>query len=280
MNNKWSVRLSGLIRYTLLTAVSLFILTPFFWMLTTSLKDETKVFEFPMQLLPSPVVWRNYADVFATQPQFLLHYWNSLYIAALVTLGTCLIGAFAGYAFAKLSFPLRNVWFLVLLSGMMIPSEVTTIPNFIWYSRLGLIDSHFPLIVPPMLGASGIFGVFLLRQFFITVPAELDEAAEIDGCTPWQTFWRIMVPLATPAFATLSIFTFLNSWEDFLDPLIFVSSAEKFTLPVAMKLFTDTAGTAWHLLMAASVMATLPLLLVFFAAQKKFIDGIATTGLK
>ncbi|MFD2327909.1 extracellular solute-binding protein [Cohnella sp. GCM10020058] len=148
------------------------------------------------------------------------------------------------------------------------------------YSKLGLVDTHFPLTVPPILGAGGIFGVFLLRQFYITLPAELDEAAEIDGCSPLQTFWRIMVPLAAPAFATLSIFTFLNSWEDFLDPLIFLSSSAKFTLPVALKLFTDTAGTAWHLLMAASVMSTVPLLLVFFFAQRKFIDGIATTGLK
>ncbi|MGO4369645.1 carbohydrate ABC transporter permease, partial [Paenibacillus sp. MCAF20] len=184
------------------------------------------------------------------------------------------------YAFAKLSFPLKGVLFLILLSGMMIPNEVTIIPNFIWFTKLGLVDNHFPLIVPPILGAGGIFGVFLLRQFYITIPKELDEAADIDGCTPWQTFWRIMVPLAAPAFATLSIFTFLNSWEDFLDPLIYISSSELFTLPIAMKLFTDTAGTAWHLLMAASVMATLPLLMVFFFAQKKFIEGVATTGLK
>ncbi|MBB6637694.1 carbohydrate ABC transporter permease [Cohnella thailandensis] len=280
MNNKSGKAISAVVRYLLLIAVSAVILVPFYWMITTSLKDQTKVFEFPMRILPSPAVWGNYAEVFEAQPDFLLHYWNSFYIAVVVTVGTCLFAAIAGFAFAKIKFPLRSVWFLVLLSGMMIPAEVTTIPNFIWFSKLQLADTHFPLIVPPMLGAGGIFGVFLLRQFFITVPNELDEAAEIDGCSPWTTFWRIMVPLAAPAFATLSIFTFLNSWEDFLDPMIYISSSDLFTLPIAMKLFTDTAGTAWHLLMAASVMATLPLLLVFFFAQRKFIDGIATTGLK
>lgn len=280
MSNKRKKNASSTLRFVLLALVAAVILTPFYWMITTSLKNETKVFQFPMQLFPSPIEWGNYAKVFSEQPQFLLHYWNSLYIAALVTLGTCAVAALAGYAFAKIPFKLRNVWFLVLLSGMMIPSEVTTIPSFLWFSKLSLVDTHFPLIVPPILGAGGIFGVFLLRQFFITLPNDLDEAAEIDGCSRWQILIKIMVPLASPVFATLSIFTFLNSWEDFLDPLIFISSSEKFTLPIAMKLFTDTAGTAWHLLMAASVMATLPLLLIFFMAQKKFIDGIATTGLK
>jgi multiple sugar transport system permease protein len=276
-----TLRYAGVgLRYILLTVVTFVIIIPFLWMLTTSLKDQSKIFEFPPQWLPQPIVWSNYTNVFIEQPQFLLQYWNSLYIAVLVTIGTCLVGALAGFAFAKISFPLRNVWFLVLLSGMMIPNEVTIIPNFIWFSKLGLIDIHFPLIVPPILGAGGIFGVFLLRQFYITVPKEMDEAAEIDGCTPWQTFWRIMVPMTTPAFATLAIFTFLNSWEDFLDPLIYINSSKLFTLPIAMRLFTDTAGTAWHLLMAASVMATLPLLLVFFFAQKKFIEGVSTTGLK
>ncbi|MBD0378780.1 carbohydrate ABC transporter permease [Paenibacillus sedimenti] len=280
MNNKALQIITDGIRYLLLILVSIVILTPFLWMLTTSLKDETKVFQFPPQWIPSPMVWENYKQVFVTQPLFLTQYWNSLYIAVLVTIGTCIVGALAGYAFAKISFRFKNVLFLILLSGMMIPNEVTIIPNFIWFSKLNLVDNHFTLIVPPILGAGGIFGVFLLRQFYITIPKDMDEAAEIEGCTPWQTFWRIMVPLASPAFATLSIFTFLSSWEDFLDPLIYISSSKLFTLPVAMKLFTDMAGTAWHLLMAASVMATLPLLLVFFVAQKKFIDGIATTGLK
>jgi multiple sugar transport system permease protein len=280
MSNKSIQMLGNALTYVLLTIVSAIILMPFVWMLTTSLKDQTKIFLFPPQWIPSPIVWSNYSQVFKVQPLFITHYANSLYIAILVTVGTCIFGALAGFAFAKINFPFKNICFLILLSGMMIPNEVTIIPNFIWFSMIGLVNNHFPLIIPPMLGTGGIFGVFLLRQYYITIPKDLDEAAEMDGSTPWQTFWRIMVPMATPAFATLSIFTFLHSWEDFLDPLIYLSSSKLLTLPIAMKLFTDTAGTDWHLLMAASVMATVPLLLVFFFAQKKFIDGIATTGLK
>jgi len=248
-------------------------------MVSTSLKDQTKVFVFPPQWIPDPIVWDNYPKVFERQP-FQLYFFNSLYIAVTVTVGTAIFAALAGYAFAKLRFPFKNVIFVVLLSSMMIPAEVTAIPLFIGLTNFKLTNTHFPLIVPPILGAGGMFGVFLLRQFFITIPGELDEAAKIDGCNPWTTFWRIMLPQAIPALATLSIFTFLNSWNDFFDPLIYLSSKELYTLPLALSTFTDQTGTDWHLLMAASVMATLPLLLVFFLAQKRFIEGVALTGLK
>ncbi|PYI53448.1 carbohydrate ABC transporter permease [Paenibacillus flagellatus] len=273
------VRLDRTVRYALLAAVSAAMLVPFYWMAATSLKDRTKLFVFPPQWLPAPVHWDNYVEVFARQP-FHLYFGNSLYIAAVVTAGTCFFAALAGYAFAKLAFPLRNVLFLLLLSSMMIPTEATAIPLFDWMSRLGLVDTHIPLIVPPMLGAGGMFGVFLLRQFFITVPGELDEAARIDGCTPWTSFWRIMLPLSAPALAALCIFTFLHSWNEFLEPLIYLNTSRLYTLPLALSLFTNESGTEWHLLMAASVMATVPLLAVFFAAQKKFVEGIAMTGLK
>lgn len=265
--------------YIVLSLVAFLILIPFIWMVTTSLKHRTKIFSFPPQWIPDPIVWSNYIDIFDRQP-FHLYFWNSTYIAVLVTIGTCVFAALAGYAFAKISFPFRNVIFLILLSSMMIPTEVTAIPLFNWMSQLKLVNTHFPLIVPPMLGAGGMFGVFLLRQFFITVPNDLDESARIDGCTPWTTFWKIMMPLATPALATLCIFTFLNSWNEFFDPLIYLNSSRLFTLPLSLSMFTDQSGTEWHLLMAASVLATLPLLIVFFVAQKKFIEGITMTGLK
>jgi ABC-type sugar transport system, permease component len=280
MSNKQKTWLRNTPVYLALVAVSVLVLFPFFWMVTTALKEQTKIFLFPPQWLPSPVQWHNFADVFKVQPQFPLYFWNSLYTSVLVTAGTCLFAALAGFAFAKLQFPMRNLIFLVLLTGMMIPTEVTAIPMFNWFTKLQLTDTHFPLIVPPMLGAGGMFGVFLLRQFFIGVPAELDEAAKIDGCSPWTTFWRIMFPLAGPSLATLAIFTFLHSWDNYFDPLIYISSDRLFTLPVGLKLFTDTAGTEWQLLMAASVIATLPLLIVFFFAQKRFIEGVALTGLK
>jgi multiple sugar transport system permease protein len=280
MSNKQRAVLRNIPVYLALIAVSVLVLFPFFWMVTTALKEQTKIFLFPPQWLPSPVQWGNFADVFKVQPQFPLYFWNSLYTSVLVTVGTCLFAALAGFAFAKLQFPMRNLIFLILLTGMMIPTEVTAIPMFNWFTKLQLTDTHFPLIVPPMLGAGGMFGVFLLRQFFIAVPSELDEAAKIDGCSPWTTFWRIMFPLAGPSLATLAIFTFLHSWDNYFDPLIYISSDRLFTLPVGLKLFTDTAGTEWQLLMAASVIATLPLLIVFFFAQKRFIEGVALTGLK
>lgn len=278
-NKRGGDTLSVVLNYTLLSLVTVLMLIPFFWMVTTSLKHQTKIFLFPPQWLPSPIVWENYIEVFTRQP-FHLYFFNSAYIGILVTLGTCVFAALAGYAFAKLQFPFKNTIFLILLSSMMIPTEVTAIPLFQWMSALGLVNTHFPLIVPPMLGAYGMFGVFLLRQFFITIPSDLDEAAKIDGCTPWTTFVRIMFPLCVPALATLCIFVFLHSWNEFFEPLIYLSSSELYTLPLALSLFTDQSGTEWHLLMAASVLATLPLLIVFFLAQKKFIEGVAMTGIK
>lgn len=269
----------NLLTYTLLSIVALFMIVPFYWMVTTSLKHQTKIFLFPPQWFPWPIVWENYIAVFEKQP-FHLFFFNSLYIAVIVTIGTCFFAALGGYAFAKIRFPFKNVIFLILLSSMMIPTEVTAIPLFVWMSKLGLVNTHFPLIVPPMLGAYGMLGVFLFRQFYITVPGELDEAAKIDGCTPWTTFIRIMFPMGTSTLATLSIFVFLHSWNEFFDPLIYLNSSSLYTLPLALSLFTDHSGTDWHLLMAASVMATLPLLLVFFFAQRRFMEGVALTGLK
>ncbi|MEK8128315.1 carbohydrate ABC transporter permease [Paenibacillus filicis] len=280
MNSNRRSVLRNLPIYAALSLIALIILFPFMWMLTTSLKDPTKIFLFPPQWIPNPVSWTNFTQVFVSQPDFPLYFFNSAYIAIVVTVATCLFAALSGYAFGKMNFRFKNVIFLILLSGMMIPTEVTAIPMFLWMSKLHLTDTHFPLIVPSVLGAGGIFGVFLLRQFFIIVPNELEEAAKIDGCTPWTTFWRVMLPLSTPALSTLAIFTFLHSWDNYFDPLIYISDNKLFTLPVGLKLFTDTAGTDWHLLMAASVMATLPLLLVFFIAQKRFIEGVALTGLK
>lgn len=265
--------------YLVLTVVSLVILFPFFWMVSTSLKAESAVFLFPPQWLPEAWAWNNYIRVFTEMP-FLRYFFNSVYIAVLVTAGTCFTAALAGYAFARLHFPFKNAVFLFLLSGMMIPTEVTAIPLFTWMSELGFIDTHIPLILPPMMGAGGMFGVFLVRQFLITIPLELDEAAKVDGCTPWRTFWSIMLPIATPALATVSIFTFMNSWNEFFEPLIYLNTRELFTLPIGLSLLTTDVGVDWPLLLAASTLSTIPILAVFFMAQNKFIEGIANTGLK
>lgn len=280
MNNRTMKKfVNQLPKQIILWIITLIILAPFYWMVSTSLKEFSKVLLFPPQWWPNPLQWGNYAELFLKRP-FHLYLFNSLYIAAIVTIGTCIFAALAGYAFAKLNFPYKNVIFLVLLSSMMIPTEVTAIPMFIWLGKLGLVNTHFPLILPPMLGAGGMFGVFLCRQFYITIPLDLDEAAKIDGCSPWMTFRKIMLPLATPAMATLSIFTFLHSWNEFFEPLVYLNSNKLYTIPLALSLFTTESGTDWQLIMAASVVATVPLLIVFFFAQKKFIEGVALTGLK
>lgn len=276
---RWARHIYHFAHFAVLSLVSVFMLIPFLWMLSTSLKEPAKVFVFPPELIPSPVRFENYLEVLRTTP-FHLFYFNSFYIAVLVTAGTVLFSSLAGYSFGKIPFKGRNVVFLLLLSTMMIPNEVTAIPMFLFMRELGLINTHVPLIILPIFAAGGVFGVFVMRQFFLGVPKELEEAAMIDGCSRFRIYWNIMLPLAKPAIATLTIFTFLTSWNDFFDPLIFLSARKLMTLPLALSLFTDEAGTAWHLLMSASVMATLPLLLVFFFAQKQFIEGVSMTGLK
>lgn len=272
-------RADVLLHYGALVIVSAVMMLPFLWMISTSLKEPAKIFTFPPELIPSPVRWANYTEVLE-KTLFHLFYWNSLYIAATVTVGTVLFASLAGYAFARIPFSGRNAVFLLLLSTMMIPTEVTAIPMFLFMREIGWINTHWPLIVLPIFGAGGVFGVFVMRQFFLGTPKELEEAAMIDGCSRARIYWNIVMPMAKPAVATLVIFTFLTSWNDFFDPLIFINDRKLMTLPLALSLFTDEAGTAWHHLMSASVMATWPLLIVFFLAQRQFIEGVAMTGLK
>lgn len=263
----------------ILTIISVITLIPFAFMISTSLKTYESVYSFPPELIPNPVQWSNYAEVFS-RINFGLYYFNSTYIAVLVTIGTCFFSLLAGYSLARLSYPFKNAIFLTLLSGMMIPREVTLIPLFVWMTKLGLVDTHFPLIVPHMIGLSAVFGVFLMRQFFLTIPNELDDSAKIDGCTPWQTFYHIMAPMSTSTVSALAILSFLGSWNEFTDALIFINNDNLPTLPISLTKFASQYTTEWHILMAAAVMATLPILIIFFIGQKRFVESIALTGLK
>lgn len=265
--------------YAVLGTISLVMMVPFLWMISTSLKEAQKIFVYPPQLIPSTFRFQNYAEVFGLIP-FERFYFNSVYIAFLVVVGTLFFASLAGYAFARISFSGRNIMFLVLLSAMMIPHEVTAIPMFLFMRELGWINTHFPLVLLPIFGSGGVFGIFVMRQFFITVPKELEEAAMMDGCSYFRLFRQIMLPIAKPGLATLTIFTFVTNWNEFFDPLIFINSRKLMTLPLGLSLFTDEVGTAWHHLMSATVMATVPLLIVFFLAQRQFIEGVAMTGLK
>jgi multiple sugar transport system permease protein len=257
-------------------AMALVVLAPFIWMILTSLKDMNDIFVYPPQWLPSKFNFENYLSAFEAAP-FGTYYMNSLFVAITVTIGQLITCSMAAYAFARLQFRGRDPLFFVFLGTMMIPYNVTMIPSFMVLYWLGWIDTYQALIVP---GLASAFGTFLLRQFFMTIPKELEEAAYIDGAGKFQVLWRIIVPLSKPALATLAIFTFMGVFNDFIWALIVISSEEMRTVQLGLAIFRDRYLTQWDLLMAGSVTAVLPILIVFFFAQKYFIKGITLSGLK
>lgn len=265
--------------FLLLGVIALPFIFPFWWMITSSLKTPSEVFG-PISLLPKTFVWSNYRDVFTYQP-FASHYFNSLYIAVVVTFVTAFLAALAGYAFARARFPGRSLLFLVLLSSMMMPPEVTIIPNFFIMKQINLINTHIPIIVLGIFGAQGAFSTFVMRQYFLSVPRELEEAAYIDGLSRFGTFCRIMLPLAVPALGSVSILALLNSWNTFLEPLVFLNDLKKFTLPLSLNNFRDAYGSpVWQLQMAATTLSVLPILLFYILAQKKITNAMVFSGLK
>lgn len=266
--------------YGLLCVLLIPFVFPTWWMVTSSFKPISDIFAFPPQLLPQRYDWTTYAKVFELQP-FVQQYWNSAYIAAVVTIGTMIISSMAGYAFARIRFPFANTMFMLVLLGLLIPSEVTIVPLFQMFLQAGMVNTHWPLILVPMFGAPSIFATFVMRQFFVTLPVELEEAARVDGLGRFKIFVRIALPLAKPALASVAIFTFLHSWNLFLEPIVFLSSAEKFTLPQALTQYTDAyGGPMWNIQLAAATLTALPVLIVFIIAQKQFVEGLAHTGLK
>lgn len=256
--------------------LAFFTAVPFIWMILTSVKDMGEIYVYPPKWFPSVVHFDNYAKVFEAAP-FGRYYLNSIIVALLVTLGQLITCSMAAYAFARLKFWGRNVLFFIFLGTMMIPYNVTMIPSFMVLYWLGWVDSYQALIVP---GLASAFGVFLLRQFFITIPKELEEAAVIDGAGKFTILRKIIVPLSKPALATLAIFTFMGVFNDFIWALIVINSESMRTVQLGLAIFRDRYLTQWDLLMAGSVTAVLPILIVFFFAQKYFIKGITLSGLK
>ena len=253
---------------------------PTWWMVTSSLKPVGEIFAFPPSLVPTDVSLNAYGQVFTVQP-FARQYFNSMYIALLVTAGTLVVAALAGYAFARIRFRGQNVLFLVVLTGLLIPSEVTIVPLFQMFRAWGMIDTHWPLILVPIFGAPSVLATFIMRQFFITLPVELEEAARVDGLGRFATFARIALPLARPALGAVAIFTFLHSWNLYLEPIVFLSTPEKFTIPQALTQFVDTyGGPMWNVQLAAAALTAIPVLAVFVFAQRQFIEGLAHTGIK
>jgi multiple sugar transport system permease protein len=256
--------------------LALITVAPFLWMLMTSFKTLPDILTYPPVWWPKEFIVDNYVNAFSAAP-FGRFYFNSVVIAVAVTIGQIITCSMAAFAFARLRFWGRDVLFYIFLGTMMIPGQVTMIPGFMMLYWLGWIDSYAALIVP---GLASAFGTFLLRQFFLTIPRDLEDAASIDGCGRFGLLWRIILPLSKPALATLAVFTFMGVFNDFLWALIVVNSEEMRTVQLGLAIFRDRYQTDWGQLMAASVTATLPILLVFFVAQKYFIKGITLSGLK
>lgn len=275
MSNKGKI-----ILYGVLLVLCVPFVFPTWWMVTSSLKPNAEIFAFPPRLWPSDPSLRAWGDVFTMQP-FAQQYWNSAYIAVVVTIGTLVVASMAGYAFARIRFRGQNALFLVVLTGLLIPSEVTIVPLFRMFNALGMINTHWPLILVPIFGAPCVLATFIMRQFFITLPGELEEAARMDGLGRPAIFRRIALPLAKPALGAVAIFTFLHSWNLYLEPIVYLSSKNKFTLPQALTQFTDVyQGPLWNVQLSAASMTAIPVLIVFVIAQRQFIEGLAHTGLK
>lgn len=248
-------------------------------MLTNSLNTAAQIFGAP-SLFPKSWRWINYRDVFTYQP-FARHYLNSLLVSGIGTAGNILFGALAGYGFARMKFRGRNTLFVILLTALMMPVEVTIIALFQMAKVVGLTDSLTPLILLAIFGGQGAFTTFLMRQYFLSLPRELEEAAKIDGLGHFATFFKISMPLAAPAIGSAAILSFLSSWNAFLEPLVFINSIKKFTLPLSLANFTDTYGLPqWHLQLAATSLAVVPIMIVYVIFQKKIADAMVFSGLK
>jgi len=276
--NRRAVQMERVVVWTLLVAGALVMIVPFLWLVSTSLKEQRQIFLYPPQWIPDPVAWRNYPEALTVLP-FGRFVSNTLIVTVITMVGTLLTSSLCAYGFARLRFPGRELIFMVLLSTLMLPYAVLMIPQYVMFKYLGWIDTYLPLTVPYWFGG-GIFNIFLLRQFFRTIPLDLTDAARIDGASELRIFWRVMLPLAKPALTVIAIFTFIHSWNDFLGPLIYLSSHDKFTIALGLATFKGIYATQWHYLMAASTIMVVPIIVLFFLAQRYFVQGIVMTGMK
>jgi multiple sugar transport system permease protein len=286
LSRRW---LSRATIYLLLVIGAVVMLLPLAWMISSSLKLEHRVFQFPPRLIPDPIRLQNYVDALTYKP-FGVYLRNTAFLVVMNELAIVLASSFCGYGFARLRFPGRDLWFGLVLATLMVPQVVMMVPLFVIFSRLKWIDTFLPLTVPFFFGG-GAFNVFLMRQFFRAIPEELADAARIDGCNEFTIYARIMMPLAKPALTTVAIFTFLATWNDFIGPLLYLNTPDRFTLTIGLANFRASFGSGlrdmgaggrsrWDLLMAFAMTMTLPVLIVFFLAQRYFVKGVVLTGLK
>lgn len=277
--NQRRKRLLGkIIIYLLLLAGAIPTLLPLVWLVRSAFMESAQIFVSPPEWIPKPVAWDNFTGALTSVP-FARYFANTMIIEVGVMVGTLLSCSLAAFSFARLRWRYKNVVFGVLMTGVMLPYAVTLIPTFLFWQKLGLVDTYIPLILPAWFG-NAVFNIFLLRQFFLTIPFELDESAYIDGATPLQVFFMIILPLSKPALAVVSVFTFLTVWNDYLGPLIYLNSSDKYTLAMGLASFQGTYTAQWGYLMAAATVVLIPIVILFAFAQKYFVEGITLTGMK
>ena len=264
------------ILYVVLIALALVMLVPFVWLLSASFKLDKDVFIFPIEWIPKNPRWQNYVDIWSRIP-LLTFVLNTVKLTLIVTFLQLLTSSFAAYAFAKLDFKGKDLLFLAYIATIAVPWQVYMVPQFMMMRSMGLADTHLAII---FLQAFSAFGVFMMKQFYEGIPTELCEAARIDGMTEYQIWYRIMLPLSKPSLSTLTIFTFVNTWNDFLGPLIYLTTESKKTLQLGLRMFISQFGSEYGLIMAASVLSLIPVLIVFLSLQKYFVEGVAASGVK
>jgi ABC-type glycerol-3-phosphate transport system permease component len=270
-------RFNSISGYTVLMVLAAIFMIPLYWMFSTALKSPQQTFAIPPEWVPAPPQWNNFARVFEEVP-FGRFYLNTFFLAFVNIVGHLVSVTLVAYGFARLRFPGRNILFLIMLSTLMIPYQVTLVPRFILFSKLGMINTYWPLTLPAFTGSP--FLIFLVRQYMMSIPFDLDEAAYIDGANRFDVFWRIILPLTRPALMLVIVFTFIDVWNDFLQPLIYLNDPDLFTVSLGLSFFQGARETNWNLLMAGSVLAMIPPLVLFFFAQKQLIGGISVEGLK
>lgn len=265
------------IQYLVMIAISSVFMIPLVWLVSSSLKEQGQVFAYPPVWIPDPIKWSNYPEALDRAP-LLLWLRNTSFITGMTILGNVVTSSMVAFGFARLRFPGRNVLFVLLLSTMMLPEVVTLIPRFILFRSVNWVDTFWPLIVPAFFGG-GAYNIFLVRQFYLTIPTDFDEAARLDGASNWGIWWRILVPLSTPVLIAVAIFSFVSHWNDFLHPLIYLFSEDKKTLALGLRAFINPSDASWHISMAASMFLVVPIILIFFFGQRYFIRGVTMTGI-
>ena len=271
-------KMSKGIIYIILLFISFVCLVPFYWMIRSSLMDMSQIFTMPPIWIPNPIKFSNYKEALTMLP-FGRYFFNTLFVVVFTVLGTVITSSLCAYSFSRIEWKGRDTVFGILLTAMMIPFAVTLIPTFIGWQKLGVVNSYAPLIVPAWFGG-GVFNVFLLRQFFRTIPKELDEAARIDGAGHFTIYSKIIMPLSKPSLIVVSLFSFMGSWNDFLGPLVYLNDGDKFTLSLGLMQFQGMYSAQWQYMMAAATVVLIPIVIIFFIGQKYFIEGISMSGMK